>query len=140
MPRSPFARGYVFSHLPIHCRLQTILDCGRAALDEKITFQRRQPDYTFEGLHKFRIALRVDVRVGDLDFRRTKKVALHCRIIKVRMIESNRHRPEESVEIYERFVGDGVVQIWAATSVEIDNDLETIEQDVLLDFFENLRR
>ena len=112
----------------------------RAALDEKITLQRRQTDHALEGLHKFRVALRVNIRVGDFDFRRAKKIALHCGIIKVRMIKSDRHRAEESVEIDEPFVGDGVVQIGAATFVEIDNDLETIEQDMLLDFFENFRR
>src|SRR5436305_12346741 len=100
---------HVLAHLPIHCRLQTILDCQRAALDEKITLQRRQTDYALKGLDKLRVALRVNVGVGDFDFRRTEKIALDCGIIKIRVIEPDRHRAKESIEIDERFVGDGVV-------------------------------
>ena len=95
-------RRHVFAHLPIHRRLQTIFDCQRAALDKKIALQRRQTDYAFEGLHKFRVSLRINIRVGDFDFRRTKKIALHCGIIEVWMIKSDRHRAEKSVEIDER--------------------------------------
>src|SRR5947208_12854401 len=95
----PMTRGHVFAYLPIHRRLQTILDCGRAALDEKITFQRGQTDHALEGFYKLRVSLRINIRVGDFDFCRPKKIALHCRIIKVRMIESDRHRAEKSVEI-----------------------------------------
>jgi len=135
-----FARGHIFPHLPIHRRLQTVLDCHRAALDEKIALQRRQTDYAFKGLDKFRVSLRVHVRVGDFDFRGAKKIALHCGIIKVWMIKSHRHRAKESVEVDEPFVADGVVQVGAPTLVEIDYDFEAIEQDMLLDGFENLRR
>ena len=111
--RTAFAmtRRHVFAHLPIHRRLQAILDCQRAALDEKIMFQRPQTDDALEGFYKLRISLRINIRVGDFDFRRPKKIALHCGIIKVRMIKSNRHRAEKSVEINESFARDGVVQI-----------------------------
>src|SRR5438067_11578735 len=34
------AGSHVLANLPIHRRLQTILDCQRTALDEKITIQR----------------------------------------------------------------------------------------------------
>ena len=51
------ARRHVLAHFPIHRRLQTILDRHRAALDEKVTLQRRQPDYSLEGLYKLRISL-----------------------------------------------------------------------------------
>ena len=111
--RAAFAmtRGHVLAHLPIHRRLQTILDCERAALDEEIAFQRRQTDDALKGFHKFRVSLRINIRVRDFDFRRTKQIALHCRIIEVRMIKSNRHRAEKSVEINESLVGDGIIQI-----------------------------
>src|SRR4029077_5310476 len=103
------ARRHVFAHLPIHRRLQTVLDCRRAALDEKITLQWRQTDHALEGFYKLCVVLRVNVRVGDFDFCRTKEIALHTGIIKVWMIESDRHRAEESVEVDEPFVGDRVV-------------------------------
>jgi 4-hydroxy-tetrahydrodipicolinate reductase len=63
--------------------------------------------------------------------RRTKKVALHCRIIKVRMIESNRIRAEETVEINQTVTGRSIKQIRAAAFFQIDHDLEAIEQHVL---------
>ena len=67
------------------------------------------------------------------------QIALNRRIIKIGMIESDRVRSEKSVKIDQWFIGDGVIQIGAPTLVEIDNDLETIEQDMLLDLFENFR-
>src|ERR1700724_1533006 len=103
------ARRHVFAHLPIHRRFQTVLDCQRAALDEKITLQRGQTDYPLEGVYKLCVVLRVNVRVGDFYFSRTKEIALHRGIIKVWMIESDRHRAEESVEIDEPLVSDRVV-------------------------------
>src|SRR5207244_5238112 len=134
-----FARGHVFAHLPIHRRLQTVLDRQRAALDKKVTFQRRQTDHAFERLDKFRVVLRVNVRVGDFDLCRTKEIALHRGIVEVWMIESDRHRAEKSVEIDEPFICDGVVQVRSSTFVEIHYDLEAIEQDMLLDCFEDFR-
>ena len=56
------------------------------------------------------------------------------------MVKPDRHRAEKSVEIDESLVRDGVVQIRAATFVEIDNDLEAVEQDVLLDRLKNFGR
>ena len=134
------ARRHVFANLPVHRRFQTVLDRHRAAFDEKITLQRRQTDHALESLHKLRVVLRVNIRVRDFDFCRAKQIALHRGIVKVWMIKSYRHRAEESVEIDKPFVSDGIVQICAATFVEIDNDFETIEQDMLLDRFENFRR
>src|SRR5437870_3171726 len=90
---------HVLAHLPIHRCLQTILDCERTTFDEKITLQRRQTDYAFKGLDKFRVALRVNVRVGDFDFRGPQEIALHIIPIEVRMIKSDRHRTEKSVQI-----------------------------------------
>src|SRR5437867_7332350 len=103
------ARRHVLAYLPIHRRLQTILDCHCATLDEKITLQRGQTEHAPKGLHKLRVVFRVNVRFGDSDLCRTKEIALHRGIIKVWMIESDRHRAEESVEIDEAFVSDGVV-------------------------------
>src|SRR5581483_1313136 len=134
------AGSHVLSHLPVHRCLQTILDRQRAALDEKITLQPRETDHALKGLDKFGVAVGVNVRVGDFDFCRAKKIALYCRIIKIRVIEPDRHRAEESVEINELFSRDGVVQIGTPTLIEIDYDFEAVEQDVLLDCFEDFRR
>src|SRR5438552_6688254 len=134
------ARCHVFAHLPVHRRLQTIFDRERAAFDEKITLERRQTNHALECRHKFSVVLRVNIRVGDFDFRRSKKIALNTGLVEVWVIKSYWHRAEETVEINEAFARDGIVQIRAATFVEIDYNLETIEQDMLFDRFENASR
>src|SRR5439155_25359937 len=101
--------GHVLAHFPIHRRFQTILDRKRAALDKQITPQRRQPDDALERRHKFGVAVRIDIRVSDLHLCRTKKVALYLRTIEVRMVESDRHRSEESVEIDQSAIIDCIV-------------------------------
>src|SRR6266571_4161803 len=130
---------YVLAHLPIHRRLQTILYSKRAALDKKVALQRRQPHYALERRYKLGVALRINIRVRDLDFRRAQQIASHLRFIEMRMVESDRHRAEKSVKINQSAIIDCVVQIRAAAFVEIDDDLETIEQDVLLDGVEHDR-
>ena len=51
----------------------------------------------------------------------------------MRMIEADRIRTEETVEIDQSLIVDRIMQIGAAAFLEIDDDLETIEQNVLLD-------
>ena len=136
----PMTGRHVLANFPIHRRFQTIFDRKRAAFDKQIAFQRAQTDHALERFHKFGVAFRVNIRVRDFDFRRTQKIALNFGLVEVRMIKSDWHRAEESVEIDEPFARHGVVQIGAATFVEIDDDLETIEQNVLLDRFENTCR
>src|SRR5436853_1573104 len=114
------ARSHVLASLPIHRRLQTTLDCHCATLDEKITLQRGQTEHAPKGLHKLRVVFRVNVRVGDFDLCRTKEIALHRGIIKLWMIESDRHRAEESVEIDEELYSDCVVYVGLPTHVDID--------------------
>jgi hypothetical protein len=55
------------------------------------------------------------------------------------MVESDRHRPKKTVEIYQSAIIDRVVQVRAAAFVEIHDDLETVQQDVLLDRLEDFR-
>ena len=101
--------SHVLAHFPIHRGLQTILDRKRAALDKQITPQRRQPDDALKRRHKFSVAVRIDIRVSDLHLRRAQKVALYLRIIEVRMVESDRHRSEKSVEIDQSPIIDCIV-------------------------------
>jgi hypothetical protein len=56
----------------------------------------------------------------------------------VRMVKPDRHGAEKTVEVNQSAIIDCIVQIRGAALVEIDNDLETIEQHVLLDRFENV--
>ena len=55
------------------------------------------------------------------------------------MIKADRHRAEEAIEINQPPIAGGIVQIRAATFFQIDDNLEAVEQDVLLDYFENTR-
>src|SRR5207248_11570859 len=85
------ARRHVLAYLPIHRRLQTILDCHCATLDEKITLQRGQTEHAPKGLPKLRAVFRVNARVGEFDVCRTQTIALHRGLTNVWMIDSDSH-------------------------------------------------
>src|SRR5262249_42778774 len=101
--------SYVLAHFPIHRGFQTILDRKRATLDKQITSQRRQPDDALERRHKFSVAVGINIRVSDLHLRRAQQVSLHCGFIEVRMIETDRHGAEKSVEIDQSAIIDRIV-------------------------------
>src|SRR2546421_503130 len=88
---------------------------SRSALDKKIAIERRQTDDVLERLHKFRLVLRVNVRVRDFDFGRAQEVDLHRRIIEIWMIKADRHRAEKAIEINQPPIAGGIVQIRTAT-------------------------
>src|SRR5262249_33567546 len=81
-----------------------------------------------------------NIRVRDLDLGRTQQVTLHLRIIEMRMVKPDSHRSKKSIEIDEAAIIYPVVQIWAAALVEIHDDLETVQQNVLLNRVEDFRR
>ena len=54
------------------------------------------------------------------------------------MIETNRHRTEEAVEIDQPLSGDGIMNVGAAAVFEIEHDLEPIHQDVLAQAFQRV--
>src|SRR5438067_2486299 len=95
------------------------------------------PRHAHERLNKFSVGSGVNVRVRDLDLRAAEKIGFHLRLLEMRMIETHRIRAEKSVEIDQALIVDRVVQIRAAAFFEIDHDLETIEQDVLLERFQD---
>ena len=55
------------------------------------------------------------------------------------MIVANRERAEKSVEIDQPRVARRIIYIRAAALLEIDDDLKTIEQNMLLDRVEERR-
>ena len=101
--------SHVLAHLPIHRRFQAILDRERAAFDKKVAFQGRQTDHALERRHKFSVAVRINIRVRDFNFRGTQKVASHLWIIEVRMVKPDRHRAEKPVEIDQSAIIDCIV-------------------------------
>ena len=129
--------GHVFAHLPIHRRLERVLDRERAAFDKEHALERRHPDDPPERLDKTGVAFGVNVGVRDLDLRRAQQVGFHLRLIEVRMIETNRVRAEKSVEIDQASIVRGVVEIRTLALFEVDHDAKTVEQNMLGDLIED---
>src|SRR5947209_13091271 len=98
-PALAATRGHVLAHLPIHRRLQAVLDRERAAFDEEIAIERGITGNAHESLDELRVLLRVDIGVRDLCFRRAEQFLLNFGVVEVGMIEPYRHRPEEAVEV-----------------------------------------
>ena len=51
----PTTGGHVFAHLPIHRRLQRVLDRERAAFDKQVAIERRQSGHARKRFHKLRV-------------------------------------------------------------------------------------
>ncbi len=137
VPRSPAAGGEIFADLPVHRRLECVLDRERAAFDEEHPLERRHPDDAPEGFDKARVAFRVNIRVRDLDLGRGEQIGFHFRLIEVRMIKPDRIRAEKTVEIDQAMIMRRVVKIGALALLEIDHDAKTVEQDMLGDLIED---
>ena len=58
----------------------------------------------------------------------------------MRVVEADRVRAEETVEIDQLSPVDRIKYVRAVALLEIDHDLETIKQDVLLDAFQDAGR
>src|ERR1700719_2613548 len=90
---------HVFEHLPIHRRFQAVFDRERTAFDEKIAIKWWQTHNACKGFHKFSVRFRVNIRVRHLYLRGAQEISLNIWIVKVGMIEPDRHGAEKSVEI-----------------------------------------
>ena len=90
---------HVFAHLPIHRRLQRVLDRERAAFDEEIALQRRQSGDAGESFDKSRVAFRINIRVRDLDLAARSKSRFTSGLLEIRMVEADGERAEKPVEI-----------------------------------------
>src|SRR5947209_19229758 len=55
------------------------------------------------------------------------------------MVESDRHRSKKTVQIDQSPVAISIIKIGALTLFQIENDPESIQQDVLLQTFEKLQ-
>src|SRR5262245_966795 len=111
--RAAFAvpRGHVLPYFPIHRRFQTILHGQRAAVDEQITLERRQTDDALKRRDKFSVTSRINIRVGNLHFRRAQQIALYLRIIEMWVVKPDGRGSKEAVEIDEAAIIDSVLQI-----------------------------
>ncbi len=139
-PALAMALGHVLTHFPIHRRLEAVLDREGAALDEKVLFERRQTRNACKYFDKLGIILRVNIGVCDLDLGRAQQIALYVRVVEARMIEAHGHGPEKPVEIDQSTTGSRIVKIGAATFFQIDNDLKTVEQNMIAQHVEHTRR
>jgi hypothetical protein len=84
-----------------HRRFQTVFDRERAAIDEEISLERRQTDDARKNFDEFGVGFGVNIGVRDFDFGGARKLPLNIDIVEVRMIETDRERTEEAVEIDE---------------------------------------
>src|SRR3954469_2457533 len=111
--RAAFAvtRSHVLPDFPIHRCLQTILHRESAALDEQITFHRRQTDHALKRGLELCVSGLVNIRVRNLHFRRAQQIALYLRVIEMRMVKSDRRRSKKTVEIDETAIVDSILQI-----------------------------
>jgi hypothetical protein len=73
VPRSPTG-SHVFAHLPIHRRLQRVLDRERAAFDKQVAIERRQSGHARKRFHKLPRMTRINIRVRDFEFGRAQQV------------------------------------------------------------------
>src|SRR6185436_9212779 len=79
--------GHVLPDFPIHRGFQTILHRKSAAVDEQVTLERWQTDDTLEGRYEFSVTSRINIRVGNLHFRRAQQIALYLRIIEIWVVK-----------------------------------------------------
>src|SRR5207237_149112 len=139
-PALAAARREIFSHLPIHRRLQGVLDAERAAVDEEITVERRKTRDAAERAHEIPEVDRVNVRVRRLRPRGFGQIALHARLVEVRMIEPERHRAVKTVEVEQLAAAHGVDEIWPAAFAQVDDDAEAVDENMLLQFPDDVLR
>src|SRR6185436_9637582 len=132
---------HILAHLPVHGRLQCVFHRQRAAIDEKVTLHSGQAHHPMKRANEHGEVFRIDVRIGDLCACRIRQVLLHFSSIELRMIEPDRQRTKETVEVEETPSAGRIPKIGTAAFREIDYDSKTVGQYVLLKFREHdLRR
>ncbi len=124
----------VLPHLPIHGRLEGVFHRNGAAFDEEITVQGRHAHHTPKFTDERCVLDGVNIRIGHFDFGRGEEVGFDVRAVKVGMIEANRLRGVEAVEVDQLATGGGIDEARAMAAGEVEDELKTIHQDVLLEF------
>ena len=82
---------------------------GGSAFDKQVSFQRWQTDHALERRYKLSVAIRINIRVCDLNFRRAQKIASDVGFIEVRMVKPDRHGAEKTVEVNQSAIIDCIV-------------------------------
>ncbi len=118
--------------------MSVVFNRKRTAFDEEVTLERFHSCDTLKSLDKTRVTFRINIRIRDLDLRRTQQIALHIFLFEVWMVVANRERAEKPVEVDQARVARGIIYIRATAFLEIDDDLKTIEQNMLLDRSKNV--
>jgi hypothetical protein len=125
--------GEVLPDLPIHGGLEGVLDGQGAAFDEEVTLKGRHAHHAGEVTDKSGVLNSIDIRVGHFDLGGGEKVGLDFRAVEVGMVEANGLRGVEAVEVNQLAAGSGVNEVRAVAAGEVEDQLETVHEDMLLE-------
>src|SRR5262249_32390994 len=123
----------VFPHLPIHRGFEGVLDRQRPALDKEIALQRRQAHHAAKSLHESAQGSGANVRIGNLELCGIQQPGLYLGLRKVVMTVSNRQGRKKPVEIEELAAGYRIHQVGSPALLNINDDLKSVEQNMLLE-------
>ena len=123
--------GLVPAALPVERDLERVLDGERAALDEEQVRQRRVAQHPRERGDEVGVRGGVDVRVGRLVQRDLAELGDEAGVVgQAGVVEAQRRRREERVEVEVALTGPGVDDARAAAALEVDDEGGGVGQEV----------
>ena len=123
----------VLPDLPIHGGLEGVLDGQGAAFDEEVTVQGRHAHHAGEVMDERGVLDGIDVRVGHLDLGGGEQVGFDFRAVEVGMVEADRLRGVEAVEVNQFPASGGVHEVRAVAAGEVEDELKTVHQDMVFE-------
>ena len=126
--------GEVLPDLPVHGGLEGVLDGEGAAFDEEVTVQRRHAHHAGEVTDERGVLDGINIRVGHFDLGGGEEVGFDFRAVEVGMVEADGLRGVEAVEVNQFAAGGGVNEVRAVAAGEVEDQLETVHQDMPFEF------
>jgi hypothetical protein len=120
----------VAPHLPVHRRLERVLDPEGAALDEECVLEVRGHGDARERLHEPRVLDGVDVGQGRLELRHPRQDADELRVLHLRVVVADRGRAEERHEVEVLAVVAAVVDPGAVAPLVVEDEIEAVGEHV----------
>ena len=128
LPGDPL--GAVAAHLPVEGGLERVLDPERAAFDEEGVLHVRGLRQPPEDVDEPGVLDVVEVGERGLELRHPVQDLLEVRVLELRVIEADGVRGEEGAEVEDLTAAPGVVDPGAVASLEIDDEIEAVREDV----------
>jgi hypothetical protein len=122
--------GHVLSHLPVEGRLQRVLDGERATFDEEVLVELGGRGGAGERVDEVCEIRRVLVGVCDLHQGRLEDAIARVLIHHARVVEAERVRREERVEIDELAIVEGIAHDRALATLKVDDERIAVDQHV----------